>query len=82
MRINIDFSQAVKYTFDSKWFNKVSLFRINGDSRLIQYDVMAEIGNELKDVLIEDYFNGADLAVKYMGFSIDNEEFEFELMSN
>lgn len=70
MRIRIDFAEAVKYTFEGKWFYQ----------RYI--DLMNETGKELENILIEDYFNGADMAVNYIGYSLDNECFEFELIPN
>lgn len=68
MRIRIDFVDAFKYTFEIP--QGINPDKLNG------------AGKELENILIEDYFNGADKAVIYLGYSLDNEYFEFELMSN
>lgn len=66
MRIRIDFAEANNYLFDP--------------IRNINPIVMSVYGEELKQILIDDYFNGADLAVNYIGYSLDNEYFEFDFM--
>lgn len=68
MRIRIDFAEAFNYTFEIP--------------QGINPDVLNAAGKELENILIEDYFNGADKAVIYLGYSPDNEYFEFDLMSN
>lgn len=68
MRIKIDFKEAVKYTFSGTWFYQ---------RRYI--DAMENAGEEIKQILIDDYFNGADLAVIYIGYSLAGEYFEFDL---
>ena len=69
-RIKINFVEAVNYTFESKWFYQWYI------------DAMNKAGEELKQILIDDYFNGADMAVSYLGYSLDNEYFEFDLNPN
>lgn len=71
MRIKIDFAEAVKYTFEAYWY-------YNRNSS----ELMNNVGAELVNIIQEDYFNGADKAVIYLGYSIDNEYFEFELIPN
>ena len=70
MRIRIDFAEAVKYTFSANWFYQRS------------NDLMNDTANELVNIIQGDYFNGADKAVIYLGYSLDNEYFEFELIPN
>ena len=71
MRINISFNEAAKYTFESSWYYK------RNDSEL-----MNNTGAELVNIIQEDYFNGADKAVLYIGYSNTRECFEFELIPN
>lgn len=68
MRIKIDFSEAAKHVFQMP--------------QGINLDKLNSIGYELKDIVCEEYFNGADLAGVYIGLSIENEYFEFELIPN
>lgn len=68
MRIRIDFAEANNFLFEPI---------------CITYPVvLVTYGDELKQILIDDYFNGADMAVIYLGCSLDNEYFEFELIPN
>ncbi len=69
MRIRIDFTEAVKQTFLRDWFYKTN-----------NTELMNITGEEIKQIIIDDYFNGADLAVVYIGYSLDNEYFEFDLI--
>ena len=68
MQIQITFTEAVKNTFEAKWFYQRDI------------DAMNKTGEELQQILIDDYFNGMELAVKYKGYSLDLELFYFELM--
>lgn len=71
MRIRIDFAEANKYLFEPFDFN------------IINSPALMEIlGKELEQVLIDDYFSGADKAVIFIGYSLDNEYFEFDLIPN
>lgn len=72
MRIRIDFAEA----FETLDYSTEVWGQAN------DYNLLTEMGKELESVLIEDYFNGADKAALYLGFSIDNEYFEYEIMSN
>lgn len=69
MRIRLDFAEANKYLFEPFDFNIVNSSAL-----------MNILGEELKQVLIDDYFNGSDFAVNYIGYSLDNEYFELELI--
>ena len=71
MRIRIDFAEANNYLFEPFDFNIVN-----------SPALMNVLGEELKQILIDDYFNGADNAVNYLGYSLDNEYFEFDLIPN
>ena len=48
----------------------------------MQDKFLNDCGEDLKQVIIEDYFNGAELAVNYLGYYLIEEYFEFELMPN
>ena len=69
MRIRIDFAEANKFISGEVGF----------DNTLEYLNIY---GEELQAIICEDYFNGAELACRYMGFSKDNEYFEFEIMPN
>jgi hypothetical protein len=69
MRIRIDFAEAVKYTKSNGWLDFIN----HADCHMNVYEVSKETGKEIENVLIEDYFNGADKAVIYIGVSQDNE---------
>lgn len=71
MRIRLDFAEANKFLFESFDFTIVN-----------SPQLMNILGEELKQILIDDYFNGADNAVNYLGYSLDNEYFEFDLIPN
>ena len=70
MRIRIDFADAAKYVFD------------NGFRDSNNPVVLNATGKEIESILAEDYFNGADKAVIYIGYSLDNEYFELDLIPN
>ena len=79
MRIRIDFYESAGYTFESI----ENFIRINPNTGNKEFTVLGIadiIGDELKQVLIDDYFNGSDFAVNYIGYSLDNEYFELELI--
>ena len=69
MRIRIDFAEADKFLF---------VANIPSESSTL----MEILGKELEQVLIDDYFSGADKAVIFIGYSLDNEYFEFDLIPN
>lgn len=70
MRIYVSFYDSANYTFESAESNRNNL------------TILHRIGNELKEILITDYFNGADKAVEFIGVSRDKEIFEFEIIPN
>ena len=70
MRIYVSFYESANYTFESAESNRNNL------------ETLYRIGNEIKEILITDYFNGADKAVEFIGVSRDKEIFEFEIIPN
>jgi len=79
MRIRIGFYESAGYTFESI----ENFIRINPNTGNKEFTVLGIadiIGDELEQVLIDDYFNGWDSAVNYIGYSLDNEYFELELI--
>jgi hypothetical protein len=79
MHIKIDFCEA------SNLLNA----DISGELDKVKEDEWGEIDSilgkytkELAEYIIENYFNGAELAIKSGGFSWFEEEFEFEIMPN
>ena len=43
---------------------------------------LEKVGEELESHIADAYFNGADLAIRFMGYSTDDEVFYFEMYSN
>lgn len=72
MRIKISFYDSADYT------SEAAENFIRHDN--VNHYMLEKIGGELKDILIEDYFNGADNAVIYMGYSLAKKEFEYGIM--
>jgi hypothetical protein len=79
MHIKIDFCEA------SNLLNA----DISGELDKVKEDEWGEIDcilgkytKDLSEYIIENYFNGAELAIKSGGFSWFEEEFEFEIMPN
>lgn len=77
MRIRIDFAEAFKFINE-----ELIPSRDAGGFYGYNAAMMDIIGDELQAIICDDYFNGAELACRYMGFSVNNEYFEFELMPN
>ena len=81
MRIQITFYESAGYTFES--IENFIRINPNGNNKEFTVRGIADIiGEELKQILIHVYSNGADLAVNYLGYSLDNEYFEFDLIAN
>ena len=68
MKIKIDFVEANNYLND--------IFQGIDDT------ILTICGEELKQILIDDYFNGADMAVEYIGYCLEGEYFTFDIKSN
>lgn len=81
MRIKISFYESAGYTCESIE-NFIRINPNNGNKELTIFGIADTIGNELKQILIDYYFNGADMAINYLGYSLDDEYFEFELIPN
>ena len=78
MRIHISFSEAAQHGFNIEQI-------INNNQIEDDYSYITEchnIGEELQEYIIENYFNGADLAVNYITFNELTELIEFELIQN
>ncbi len=73
MRIKIDFAEANKY---------LGVELMIQDNIKLAGEMYNIIGDELAIIMNDDYFNGADNAVLYIGYSLDNEYFEFDLIPN
>lgn len=80
MRIRIGFYESAGYTFES--IENFIRINENGDKYFKVSGVEDIIGKELEKIICEDYFNGAELACRYIGYSLDNEYFEFEIIPN
>ena len=81
MRIRIDFYDASK----SGEIDPTAVVDTYDEDKHNWEDVrktLDNMGEILKDQLINDYFNGADAAVVYLGFDLDCEYFEFDLIPN
>lgn len=78
MQIQITFAESAGYTFEST--DSFIRFDSTGNKIFTVKGIADIIGEELEKVLCEDYFQGAELAVKYKGYSLENEYFFFELM--
>lgn len=81
MRIQISFYTSGDYTFDNIE-NYIRVNPCNGKKEFTVQDIGNTLGEELKQVLIDDYFSGADNAVVYLGYSLELEYFEFDLIPN
>lgn len=84
MRIRIDFADANKHINIFEILNTLEdndSGNINSDNIVDSEDIDKK-GFELKDILTNNYFNGADDAVEYIGYDPYNEYFEFELIPN
>lgn len=79
MRIRISFSEAGNYTFENPE-NFIS--NIFTGKKIGIHSKLDEIGKQLMDIIHEDYFNGADSAVSYIGYSLEYEYYEFDLIPN
>jgi hypothetical protein len=75
MRIRITFAEAEN-------FIPKSLHGFTNGSMPFNGRMLEVIGEELAAVLCEDYFAGAEKAVIYLGVSMDDEYFEFDLIPN
>lgn len=77
MRVYIMFHEAANYAFDSiENYIRHDAF---GQKYLTVIGIDSIIGDELKQILIDDYFNGAELAVNYIGADLDKGHFIFDL---
>lgn len=80
MRIKIDFCEA------SNLLNadiSGELDKLDGDDEWEEIDsILGKYTKELSEYIIENYFNGAELAIKSGGFSWFEEEFIFIIMPN
>ncbi len=78
MQIQITFAESAGYTFES--IDNFIRIDDSGNKFFSVIGIADIIGEELEKVLCEDYFQGAELAVKYKDYSLDIECFFFEIM--
>ena len=79
MRIKIDFCEA------SNLLNadiSGELYEVKEDEWSKIDSILGKYTKELSEYIIENYFNGAELAIKSGGFSWFEEYFEFIIMPN
>lgn len=84
MRIRIDFYDSCKSYGESVWAaidirDSYNEEENNFEEVKVKLD---NLGEGIKNHLNDNYFNGADNAVRYMGFDLDAEYFEYEIMPN
>lgn len=77
MEISVSFYEASNYT--SKHAEMLGYACRSNPNRIQE---LHDLGYELQEIMIQGFFNGAEMAVEYRGANIDKEEFTFKLKAN